>query len=74
MARFTPPTDDKNPSAVLTYANNVRSFANSVRCRASRSRIGASSVSGIGEADPPAATIPHQQAKLNRPEEKNRAR
>ena len=48
------------------YDNSVRSFANSVRCRASRSRIDVSNVSGMGDPQILAETIPLQSAKLNR--------
>jgi hypothetical protein len=56
------------------YDSSVRSFANSVRCRASRSQIVVSTFSDM--ADPPilAETRPHQKAKLNRPGEKGDAR
>ena len=42
-------TDNKNPIVVLMYDSSVRSFANSVRCRASRSRIDVSNFSGMGD-------------------------
>lgn len=60
----------KNPSAVLMYDSSVRSFANSVRCRASRSLIAVSNLSGIDDPRILAETLPLQRAKLNRPGEK----
>src|SRR5437667_4840213 len=59
----------KNPSAVLMYDSSVRSFASSVRCRASRSRD-VSKFSGMGDPQILAKTIPLQRAKLNRAGEK----
>ena len=52
------------------YDSSVRSFANSVRCRASRSRIAVSNFSGMGDPQILTETIPLQRAKLNRPGEK----
>src|SRR5689334_16678328 len=60
----------KNPSAVLMYDNSVRSFANSVRCRASLSRMSVSDCPCIGDPRILSGTIRHQGAKLNRPGEK----
>ncbi len=56
------------------YDSSVRAFANSVRCRASRSQIVVSTFSDMG--DPPilAESIPQQRAKLNRHGEKAGAR
>ena len=61
----------KNPIAVLMYDSSVRSFANSVRCRASRSRIAVSNFSGMGDPQILTESIPLQRAKLNRPGEKD---
>ena len=50
----------KNPSAVLMYDSSVRSFANSVRCRASRSRTSCVQFLGMGDPQILAETIPLQ--------------
>jgi hypothetical protein len=60
----------KSPIAVLMYDSSVRSFANSVRCRASLSPIDVSNFSGMGDPQILTETIPLQRAKLNRPGEK----
>ena len=73
-------TNNKNPIAVLMYDSSVRSFANSVRCRASRSRIAVSNFSGMGDQQILTETIPLRERSSmdqeRRPgkEEKARAR